>query len=192
MAEAMPEYKWEGKPEHHVFRNMETVRIIAFFICMGVFLGGLILGSTSNLTTADASLIVNQVQNQFEQFKSAVQLALRIAENNVEICLIFFIPVFGTFFMATVGYNTGIVFSASAIISHSATSLQLLGFTALLPFFWLEVIAYSLAASEGILFLFGVLTRRFKEESKNLLKTILVCVALLVVGAIVESILIQV
>lgn len=184
-AEAEPEEK--RRSESRIVRNMRTIRVAAFLICIEIYISGFILGSQTTLSLDDAVLIRSQV----EQIVVSGPLVLRLAQNNIEICLIFFIPIFGALFMALVSYSTGLVISALSLLSTSVTRLQLLQMAFLFPWTWLEGIAYSLAASEGVLFLLGVLTRRFREEGKTLLKTILVCVALLIVGAVIESVIIQ-
>lgn len=186
-AQSKAEIEEQRRSESYIARNMRTIRVATFLICTGIFIGGLILGSQTPLSADDAEFIRSQV----EQIIISGPTALAIAQNNIAICLIFFIPVFGVLFMVFVSYSTGLVISAYSLLSTSVTRLEILQATFLVPSTWLEVIAYSLAASEGTLFLLGVLTRRFKEEGKTLLKTILVCVALLIVGAVIESILVQ-
>ncbi len=111
-----------------------------------------------------------------------------IFQNNVTLCLLFFIPFFGTAFMAFVGYNTGIVLSAVALVNPSAGSGVVLAFaTMLFPWTWMEFTAYSLASSEGIIVVISAIRRTLTKESRRLLIVLAVAVILLVIGAITEE-----
>ena len=91
--------------------------------------------------------------------------------------------------MGFVSYNTGLLLSAFAT-TQSITVIDLFLSTLLFPITWMELVAYSLASTQGIMLLYGVYTRRLRDEGKNLIKVVLICLLLLVLGAVIESILI--
>ena len=153
---------------------------------MEIFISELIFRSQTILPTDHAKLIMSLN----ERVIISDPTALRIAQNNIAICLIFFIPTLGAFFMAFVGFNTGRLISATALLSSSATPFQHLQLVFLTPSTWLEVIAHSLAVSEGTILFLGALMSGLRKAGKNLLKTILVTIALLSMSAIFESIII--
>ena len=90
--------------------------------------------------------------------------------------------------MGFVSYNTGLLLSAFAT-TQSITVIDLLLSTLLFPITWMELVAYSLASTQGIMLLFGVFTKRLRDEGKNLIKVVLICLLLLGLGALIESIL---
>lgn len=170
----------------HFSWNMKTVRIVIFLLFMGIFLIGLLIGSQAFITADQAQFLVNSVTGSV----ASGSIPLDIFLNNMFICLIFFLPGLGALFLVFVSYNTGVVLSATAIIS-GMPSLELFLTLLLVPSTWLEIMAYSLAANEGTLLILSILKKHFKRELRTLAKTVLICAALLTVGAIVESILIS-
>ncbi len=112
--------------------------------------------------------------------------ATSIAYHNITLALLFFVPALGSAFMTFVSYSTGMVLSAISItrqISVSTIFFRLL----LIPFFWLEVISYSLASTQGIMLLLGCLSKNCRREGRNLLIVIGVCILLLVIAAVEEA-----
>lgn len=146
-----------------------------------LFIVGLYLGSITPLSRSEASTIV-------EEARSAITpTAPGIAFNNIRITLAFFIPVFGTALMVFASYSFGVVLSALATtqlgVNVPLIFLNLLTF----PFFWLELIAYSLASTQGNMLLLGYLTKNGKKEARNLIISVGVCILLLVVSAVMEA-----
>lgn len=164
-------------------KNSFRIHIILTVASMAVFLIGLLIGSLTSLSHSDAESIINE----FLQNIGPTPTTLQIALNNITLCMIFLIPAFGTLFMAIVSYNTGIVLSAAALISPSATQAELYLTTLTFPWTWLELLAYSLASAQGISLLIGALTGRFRQEAKQTLKTAAICILLLLIGAVIEA-----
>lgn len=171
----------------YLVKNLKMIRISAFLLCLGIFSIVLLLGSQTPLSKEEAELIVSEVQGVV----ASDSLLLQIAWNNIILCLLLFLPVFGVLFMVLVSYGTGTVISAYALLSASTARSEILLVLFSSPSTWLEFAAYSLAASEGMLFLLGIFTRRFREEGKTLAKTVLACILILIVGAVIEAALIQ-
>jgi hypothetical protein len=110
----------------------------------------------------------------------------------MSLCFLFFIPFFGTAFMAFVGYNTGLVLSAVVIINpQSLTSLALAFATLLFPWTWMEFIAYSLASSEGLMVIVSALGHTLRKEARKFLMIFAIAIVLLIVGAIIEELAIE-
>ncbi len=184
---AQPQTVEQSGFRSYFIKHIKMIRISAFLFCLGIFTLGLFLGSQTPLSEEDAGLILAEMQGILA---SGGPLSLQIAWNNIVLCLLFFLPVFGVLFMALVSYATGTVISAYALVSASATRSEILLSLFLSPSTWLEFTAYSLAASEGILFLLSVFAKRSRAEGKNLAKAVLSCVAILILSAVIEAALI--
>jgi hypothetical protein len=107
--------------------------------------------------------------------------------NNFRICLIEFIPIVGPIFGAVsfvaTGYDLGAISLALGIPPYLYMFFEFLN-----PIFWIEFTAYSIAIAESI-WLYRRLMQKKYGELKTTAILIGVCAALLVVGAIVESML---
>lgn len=167
-----------------IVRRMRRIRNTLFFLSLAIFFFAFILGSTASLSRGEA-------QSIYQQFSSQVgpnPTALQIFSNNMILCLLFFIPFFGTAFMAFVGYNTGLVLSAVAIVNPQTPTSLVLAFTTLLfPWAWMEIIAYSLASSEGLMVIVSGVRRILRKEAKRFLIIFAIAIILLTVGAIIEE-----
>lgn len=172
----------EREMKGHTMRNIGRARLILILFSIALFMGGLFIGSQAPLSLSDAESVIQDFQNMFASNPTAVEIAL----NNISICLISFIPVIGTLFMAFVSYNTGAVLSAVAIVSH-INRLNILLTIFLFPWTWMEILAYSLASTQGTMLLLGLRSGRFMRELRQTLKVTLICIALLLVGAFIEA-----
>lgn len=167
------------------FKITRNVRIAIFFFFMAVFIIGLILGTYAPMSVSDANTLTSSVQNEVNR-SSFVSLVISIASNNIELCLIIFVPIFGQIFMALTSYTTGLVFSADAI-AYSVNRINILQNLFFYPSTWLETVVYSLAASEGFIFLLSFIKGNYVKESKRLAITIMICVAVLILSAVIET-----
>jgi len=167
------------------FNITRNVRVIVFFFFVAVFLIGLALGSFAPISLSNAEALTSSVRNQVNQ-SSFISLVESIAQNNIVLCLVFFVPVFGQIFMALTSYNTGLVISAVAV-TNSMNRLTVLQNLFFYPSTWLETIVYGLAASESIIFLLCVIKGDYEKEVKRLALTIMACAVILVVSAVIES-----
>ncbi|MCJ7635752.1 stage II sporulation protein M [Candidatus Bathyarchaeota archaeon] len=167
-----------------IVRRMRRIRYTLFFLSLAIFIFTFILGSTVPLSRQEAQLIYQQFNSQVGPSPTALQ----IFSNNMSLCLLFFIPFFGTAFMAFVGYNTGLVLSAVVIVNPQAPTSLVLAFTTLLfPWAWMEFIAYSLASSGGLMVIVSALGRTLRKEARKFLILFTVVVVLLIVGAVIEG-----
>jgi hypothetical protein len=115
-----------------------------------------------------------------------------ILENNLIICLVMFIPIFGPMLGIFALYNSGVAIEAQVI----ATSLNVPPLLALyteflLPVIWLEFIAYSTAFAESFWIIRRAMQGLFRKEVKNAAILIAISALLLLIGAIVETALIK-
>jgi hypothetical protein len=183
--QSLPTPRPEKGFKEFLLKNNRRIRLTLFFISLGIFIFGLFVGSQVQFSKEEATIILKELGDNFATDLSA----LFIAQNNISLCMFFFIPLFGTSFMGFVSYNTGLLLSAFAT-TQSVTVIDLFLSTLLFPITWMELVAYSLASTQGIMLLLGVLTRRLRDEGKNLIKMVLICLLLLGLGAVIESVLI--
>jgi hypothetical protein len=137
----------------------------------------------------NAEHLRNGIQNELNS-TSFLSLVESIAQNNILLCLVFFVPVFGQIFMVLTSYNTGLVLSASAV-ANSVSRITVLANIFIYPSTWLETGVYALAASESTIFLLSLIKGNYVSEGKRLALTIVACVAILIVSAVIESLLIM-
>lgn len=174
----------ESGIKRYIVKNAVKIRLILFLASLALFIVGFILGSQASLSRGDAESIIQQLQNEVGPNPTAYE----IFSNNITICMFFFIPFVGILFMALISYNTGMVISAAALLSSSTSRLSILLATFLFPWTWMELLSYSLASAQGIMFILGVSTGRFRNEVKWTLISALICLILLGLGAYIEAV----
>ncbi len=174
-----PEVKKEyfGRLQFVVTRPRMT-RVIVFVLCITVFTMGLIVGNNTPMNNEKA----NEILEPFLDFEPSFT---NIAFNNIINNLLLFTPGIGVLLLAYSSFTAGLVLAA---VSFQTGSGSLSYFMMLLnnPVFWIEVIAFCLAASQGIMFLFGWLTKRRNVEGRNTLIVMVICFILLLVAAYIE------
>jgi hypothetical protein len=172
-------------------RNKRIITIAIFFI-LGIIATS--VGAMQTLTQQEAT----DINNELDQLRSNVTVQY-IFGNNLFICLLMFIPVFGWIFGFIALYNTGVVIAAQSMTSaaHGVSPLLLFFTLFLFPFTWLEFISYSVGFAEGFwLLLRGVqrLTNKtisFKKELRNLSVLMTIVTLMLLAGAVIETALIM-
>ena len=105
--------------------------------------------------------------------------------NNALICLALFIPGFGVYLTFLVGYDLGIIISALSTAYMYDKTLLIEG-VLFSPIKWLEFTAYALAASEGVMVLFALFTKRLTKESRKTLLMFFGCMSFIITSAIIE------
>lgn len=164
------------KGRRHIYLSL-------FFISLTIFIIAFIFGSNAKLPPQNANAIINDFQNSIP-----VPSAWAIFKNNFTICLLFFIPLFGTAFVSLVGYNTGVVLAAVHIVNPSSPSAITLAIITLVsPWTWFELPAYAVASSTGLMMIVSALRRSFRKDSKSFLLALAVSIVLLAIGAIIEG-----
>jgi len=178
-----------GRVAEAVTKKGRRIRLALFLLSLAVFVVTFLLGSTASLSTREAEVIVKEFTDVFGMNPSATL----ILTNNLILYLLSFIPALGLAFMAFAFYNSGLVLSALSIVAGAPSQALILAFMTLtLPWTWMELIAYSLASSEGIMAILALIGRTLRNEAKILLTILGVSVTLLIVGAVVEELAINI
>jgi len=162
-------------------------RIYTFLFVLAVAILFTAIASLTPISHSTATQVYNQLNESVSQQKTSGTVPQYIFLNNFRICLIEFIPIVGPIFGAvsfvTTGYDLGAISLALGIPPYLYMFFEFLN-----PIFWIEFTAYSIAIAESI-WLYRRLMQKQYGELKNTAILIGVCAALLVVGAIVESML---
>jgi Stage II sporulation protein M len=171
-------------------RNKRIITIAIFFILAIIATS---IGAMQTLSQQEAT----DINNELDQLRSSVTVQY-IFGNNLFICLLMFIPVFGWIFGFIALYNTGVVVAAQTMTSaaHGVSPLLLFFTLFLFPFTWLEFISYSVGFAESFwLMLRGIQrltdkTISFKRELRNLSMLMTIVTLMLLAGAVIEMALI--
>jgi len=166
-------------------RKQRIITIVVFFL-LGIIVT--CFGALTPLSMQEA----DQINQDLETLRSNISVQY-IFGNNLLICLIMFIPIVGPIFGLYALYNTGVVIKAQIVVASSPGISPILAFFLLFlfPFTWLEFISYSTAFAESVW-----IVRRFtqglgRKEIKNAAVLIAVVTILLLIGAVIETVLIQ-
>jgi len=100
------------------------------------------------------------------------------------------IPGLGLILGPYVLYNTGLVFSASGLVNN-VSGVTLFLATTILPFFWLEFIAYAASITQNLYLIWAIKSKILRYELRNLAYTIIGIAAPLLLGAWIEMIFIS-
>jgi hypothetical protein len=166
-------------------------RIITILV---IFVAIVILTAIATMTPIDeaqARQTYNDLNQTVNDLKNNNALLQFIFGNNFELTLIMFVPFIGPIFGFYVLYNTGVVLEASAIAQNLPPTLSYVVLF-LTPVVWLEFAAYSTAMAGSIWLSARIIQNRAKHELTNTAKFIAICAVLLLLGAIVETVLIEV
>ena len=157
-------------------------RVLIFLVCF--FILSAIVGYASTLEISSS-----EAQSLSQSVYAIKPTTADIFENNVQIALLEFIPIFGPAYGAYASYSTGLAIVALAQ-SNSGSGLSGLDLFLILlitPIFWIEFTCYSLAVEEGVAFIISLKNRDFrKSEWKWLIGSIIFVVATLFVSAGLE------
>ncbi|MFN3621888.1 MAG: stage II sporulation protein M, partial [Nitrososphaerales archaeon] len=106
--------------------------------------------------------------------------------NNLRVALLMLIPGLGLILASYVLYNTGLVFAATGVV-NGVPGLMLLLTTSVLPFFWLEFVAYATSTTQNIYLIWAIKSKTLRYELRNLIYSLLIIVILLLLGAWIET-----
>lgn len=160
-------------------------RIIAIIIFFSLSLIATIAGVLKPLTSEEAQ----SLNKELEKVREDVTVQY-IFGNNFLICLAMFVPFLGPIIGFFALYNTGIYVAASSI---SLGLHPIIGFLSLLilPIFWLEFLAYSIALAESVWLIMKATQGKLRSELPKTCILIAICALILVTAAIIEIILIS-
>ena len=125
---------------------MSKIRIILFFIFMGLFSAAYQLGSMSTVSDEEANTFMNEFKNLVEDID-----AVGIFVHNTTISLPMFIPGFGVAWGLFSAWSTGFAFSAIVALTPKLGDIPPLAILYLSPFGIMELFAYSLATSRSFI-----------------------------------------
>jgi hypothetical protein len=126
--------------------NMSKIRIITFFIFMGLFAATYQIGSMSEVSEEEA----NTFMAEFEKLVADID-AIGIFLHNSSISLPMFIPGFGIAWGLFSAWSTGFAFSAIVSITPELAKVPPLALLFLSPFGIMELTAYSIATSRSFM-----------------------------------------
>jgi hypothetical protein len=142
------------------------------------------IGSVSSLSTNEGEEILESFESNLPDIATTP-----IFINNFLIAVIMFIPVLGPIMGTIILHTTGVVIAATAMSVNLPGVWLLLGLL-IFPFAWLEFISYSIAITQSIFLVIGLLRSRFKNELFRTAFLILTVFVMLFVAAFIEAILI--
>ena len=162
-------------------------RVLALTLAFLISLAITFAGTLSSMSPSEAQ----GIKEEFERMAPYMMNVPAIFRNNLMYALIMFIPVLGPLSAFYVLYSTGRFIAAFAIVSgENPAALFILTF--FFPHAWIEYTAYALAMSQSLWLTLRIAQRRsLKAEAKNTCMSIAACAALLLLGAVVEVVTIQ-
>lgn len=167
-------------------------RIITIGMVFVLSLAITIAGTLTPLTEEE----ITQINNELEDLRGIVYNSTvtrgtaLIFGNNFMLCLSFFVPFFGPFFGGYVLYSTGVSIAAQSAAEGMNPVIVLLSLF-ILPFTWLEFIAYSTAIAQSVWLTWRIIKHRGKRELVNTCVMISLCAVILLIAAIIEILIIQ-
>ena len=178
LAEPEPE---QSSVQALILRRLLWIRLGTFAVCTSIFIIFFFMGSQTAISRQAAMRLLDELNAAI----GPEPTILTIITNNVTISLLLFIPVIGEFFLAFVSYNSGVVLAAISLI-EGIHPVDVFVTSLVWPWSWFEIIAYGLAASQGVMLLIALLTRRFTQELRTLVIVGGISIALLSIGAVIE------
>jgi len=130
---------------------VNKIRIITFFIFLGIFTAAYQIGSMSSVSEEEASAFMSE----FEDLVLDID-AFGIFVHNTTIALPMFIPGFGVAWGLFSAWSTGFAFAAIALTIPEIADIPPLSILFLSPFGLMEVFAYSLGISRSFILIRAV------------------------------------
>lgn len=169
------------KNASRISKRMMVV-VVVFIVTIAVTaVGAMVPLSRDDVDELGRSL--NQTRNTVDSL-SFLDRVKYIFGNNLMICLLGFIPVFGILLELYALFSTGVVIAAMAY--GTTNPLLMLFLLFVFPHTWLEFISYSLAISGNVWLSWRIIRRRDKKELFNTCIFIALCTLILLLAAFVE------
>ncbi len=130
---------------------MNNIRIIIFFIFLGIFAAAFQIGSMISVSEEDAAAFMAE----FEELILDID-AFGIFVHNTTIALPMFIPGFGVVWGIFSAWSTGFAFAAIATTIPEIGDIPPLSILFLSPFGLMEVVAYSIGISRSFILIRAV------------------------------------
>ncbi len=166
---------------------MKGVRIILFFIFLGIFASVFQIGSMSIVSEEEANVFMAE----FEELILDID-AFGIFTHNTTIALPMFIPGFGIVWGLFSAWSTGFAFAAIATTAPEIQNIPPLSILFLSPFGLMEIFAYSLGISRSFI-LIRAITKKINliQFIKPTIMEIGIVVGLLLAGGYLEFYMIE-
>ncbi len=166
---------------------MNKIRIIIFFIFLGIFAAAFQIGSMISVSEEDAAAFMAE----FEELILDID-AFGIFTHNLTIALPMFIPGFGVAWGIFSAWSTGFAFTAITSTIPEIEDIPPLSILFLSPFGLMEVFAYSLGISRSFILIRAVSKKiNLIPFIKPTVIEIGIVVALLLVGGYLEFYMIE-
>ena len=166
---------------------MNKIRIITFFIFLGIFAAAFQIGSMSSVSEEEADAFMSE----FEDLILVID-AFGIFVHNITIALPMFIPGFGVAWGIFSAWSTGFAFAAIASTIPEIADIPPLSILFLSPFGLIEIFAYSLGISRSFILIRAVIKKiNLTSFIKPTVIEIAIVVALLLVGGYLEFYMIE-
>ena len=166
---------------------MNKIRIITFFIFLGIFAGAFQFGSMSTVSEEEAKIFMEA----FEDLILDID-AFGIFVHNTTIALPMFIPGFGVAWGIFSAWSTGFAFAAITSTVPEIGNIPPLSLLFLSPFGLMEVFAYSLGISRSFILIRAISKKiNLRQFIKPTIIEIGIVVALLLVGGYIEFYMIE-
>jgi len=134
--------------------NVNKIRIITFFVFLGIFTVAYQLGSMSSVNEEEAEAFMSE----FEDLILDID-AFGIFLHNTAIALPMFIPGFGVAWGLFSAWSTGFAFAAITITAPQLADIPPLSILFLSPFGLMELTAYSLGISRSFILIQAVIKK---------------------------------
>ncbi len=166
---------------------MNKIRIILFFIFLGIFTAAFQIGSMSTVSEEDAEAFMSE----FEELVLDID-AFGIFTHNLTLALPMFIPGFGVAWGLFSAWSTGFAFAAIATTIPEVGEIPPLSILFLSPFGLMEITAYSIGISRSFILIRAVIKKvSLTSFIKPTIIEIGIVVGLLLVGGYLEFYMIE-
>lgn len=169
-------------------RKKRVISILAFFaFSIAVTVAG-VLTPLSVTESKDRSQELQEMQSEIGHM-DVWSGTKSIFTNNFLICLMMFIPIVGPFIGSYILYNTGVMIAAESNVAHAPALLVFL-LLIILPFAWMEFVAYSTAFAGSVWLTWRTIQRKGRKELVMTCILIGACAEILLVAAFIEALMI--
>jgi len=166
---------------------VNKIRIITFFIFLGIFTAFFQIGSMSSVSEEDAIAFMSEFKDLVLDID-----AFGIFVHNTTIALPMFIPGFGVAWGIFSAWSTGFAFAAIATTVPEIGEIPPLSLLFLSPFGLMEIFAYSLGISRSFILIRAISQKiNLLQFIKPTVIEIGIVVALLLVGGYLEFYMIE-
>ncbi len=166
---------------------MNKIRIITFFVFLGLFAALFQLGSLSSVTEEEAEAFMAE----FEDLVLDID-AFGIFIHNLTITLPMFIPGFGVAWGLFSAWSTGFAFASIALTTPQIAEIQPLTILFMSPFGLMELIAYSFGISRSFILIRAIVKKiNLTQFIKPTMIEIGIVIGLLLTGGYLEFYMIE-